>query len=81
MKKFEVGNRYMQFGIFGGTTRYTVSRITKDRKRILLSEEWFDIDGHGKRKPSWHDVEVDEYGNERALEWESQEYGKFWINA
>lgn len=78
-RQFALGNTYMQFGIFGGVTYYTVKEIDRKHNKILLSEEWEDVDGSGTRPSKWHSLEVDEDGNEKALEWESKEYGKIWI--
>jgi hypothetical protein len=78
---FEVGNEYREVGIYGGVTYYTVEEIDRKNKKILLSEEWHDVDGSGTRPSKWHKLEVDEQGNERALEWTSQIYGDFWIYA
>ena len=80
-RKFKVGNTYREVGVFGGVTYYTVKKIDRSQKRILLDEEWADVDGTGKRPSEWHKLEVDKNGNERALEWTSKTYGDFWISA
>ena len=77
--RFEVGQRFLKYGWYGGMTYYTVSRITKDRKRILLKEEWHDVDGTGTRPAKWHDVDTDEHNCERAIEWVSKHYGTIYI--
>lgn len=80
-KRFEVGDEYRQEGLYGGITNYTVKEIDRENKQILLSEEWFDVDGEGTRPASWHRLEEDECGNERCLEYTTQSYGDFWIYA
>lgn len=82
-KEFKVGQSYRVVGIYGGVTFYTVEKIDREQGKILLSEVWHDVDGTGKRPAEWHKLEVDkeQNGDERALEWESKEYGKFWIYA
>lgn len=80
-RAFEIGTEYQIYGIYGGITYYKVEKIDRENKRILLSETWVDVDGTGKRPAEWHDLEEDDNGNEKALEWESEEYGKFWIHA
>lgn len=81
MKKFEIGQRYQGVVVFGGVTVYTVKEIDRENNSILLAETWFDVDGTGERAATWHELKVDENGNERALEWKSKEYGEFWIYA
>ena len=81
MKRFEIGQSYRKVGFYGGVTVYTVKEIDRENCKILLAENWFDMDGEGTRPAEWHKLEVDENGNERALEWESQKYGAFWIEA
>ena len=80
-KKFEVGDEYREIGVFGGVTNYIVKEIDRVNNRILLAEVWYDVDGTGTRPAEWHKLETDENGNERALEWESKNYGEFWIYA
>jgi hypothetical protein len=80
-RKFEIGNTYRQVGIFGGVTYYTVEEISREEKKILLSEVWEDLDGNGTRPAKWHDLDVDENGNEKALDWKSKTYGEIWIFA
>ena len=81
IRKFEIGDEYRVEGLYGGITYYTVEDIDRENKQILLSEVWVDVDGTGTRPSSWHKLEEDEDGNERALEWSSQSYGDFWIAA
>ena len=81
VRKFEIGREYRKVGVFGGVTVYKVEQIEKETSRILLSETWYDLDGTGTREPQWHDLITDEKGNEKCLEWESEKYGKFWIEA
>lgn len=80
-RHFEIGDRRIQYGIYGGITTYIVKEIDRDNNRILLAEEWIDVDGTGTRPAEWHELVENEDGNEMALEWESKEYGKFWIHA
>ena len=80
-KKFEIGNEYRTVGIYGGVTDYIVKEIDRENNRILLAEVWYDVDGTGTRPAEWHKLEEDENGNEKALEWESKNYGEFWIYA
>lgn len=80
-KKFEIGNKYRQTGIFGGVTDYIVKEIDRENNRILLDEVWHDVDGTGTRPAEWHKLEEDENGNEKALEWTSEKYGDLWIYA
>ena len=81
VRKFEIGREYRKVGVFGGVTVYKVEQIEREKSRILLSETWYDLDGTGTREPQWHDLITDEKGNEKCLEWESEKYGKFWIEA
>ena len=60
---------------------YIVKEINREQNKILLGEIWFDVDGTGKREAKWHELRVDENGNEMALEWTSEEYGDIWIYA
>lgn len=80
-KQFEIGNEYTVVGIYGGVTTYKVDEIDRENNKILLSEYWFDVDGEGTRPAQWHELVENDNGNEMALEWESKEYGKFWIHA
>lgn len=80
-KRFEVGDEYRTVGIFGGVTNYIVKEIDRVNGRILLTEEWEDVDGEGIRPAAWHELESDNNGNEKALEWKSKNYGEFWIYA
>ena len=82
-KYFKVGQSYRVVGIYGGITTYVVKEIDRSKDRILLAEYWEDVDGSGTRPAEWHDLESDNEhnGDERALEWESKQYGKFWIYA
>lgn len=80
-RKFEIGNLYRQVGTFGGVTYYTVDDINRDENKILLGEIWHDVDGTGTRPAKWHELKTDEKGNEKALEWESNTFGKIWIFA
>lgn len=81
-RKFQVGNTYREVGIYGGVTWYTVEEIDRDNGKILLSKKWEDVDGSGTRPSQWHKLEVDNNGNERALEWHSKVYDvNFWIFA
>lgn len=80
-RKFKVGNTYREEGFFGGITYYTVEKIDRENKKILLSEVWKDVDGTGTRPSAWHKLEVDKNGDERALEWTSKSYGDMWIYA
>ena len=77
--KFEVGQEYEVVGWYGGVTYYKVEAIERGKNRIKLSETWFDVDGTGKRPAKWHKLEVDALGNERAVEWTSEEYGDIYI--
>lgn len=81
MKRFEVGQEYRKVGFYGGVTVYTVKEIDRENCKILLAENWFDVDGEGTRPAEWHKLEIDNKENERALEWESDKYGAFWIEA
>lgn len=78
---FEVGGRYIQFGFYGGITTYIVKEIDRENNKILLAEEWQDVDGTGIRPAKWHKLETTEDGNERCLDWTSKEYGDIWIYA
>ena len=80
-KKFEIDDEYRQIGVFGGVTVYIVKEIDRENNRILLAEIWYDVDGTGTRPAEWHKLEEDENGNEKALEWSSENYGEFWIYA
>lgn len=80
-KKFKIGDKYRQVGVFGEVTVYIVKEIDRENNRILLDEVWYDVDGTGNRPEEWHKLEQDEYGNEKALEWTSEKYGDFWIHA
>jgi hypothetical protein len=81
-RKFQVGDTHRQEGFYGGLTWYTVEKIDRENGKILLSEVWHDVDGSGTRPSKWHKLEVDEQGNERALEWYSQAHDmEFWIYA
>lgn len=79
--KFEVGDEYESYGFYGGVTVYKVVEIDRENNRIMLAETWFDLDGTGQRPSKWHDLEVDENGNEKALEWTSMEFGNIYIYA
>ena len=81
IRKFEKGDEYRVEGLYGGITYYTVEDIDRENNQILLSEVWVDVDGRGTRPSSWHRLEEDEDGNERALEFTSKSYGDFWIAA
>lgn len=76
---FHIGNQYRQVGLYGGVTIYEVKEIDRDNNRILLAEMWFDVDGNGTRPAQWHKLVTDENGNEKALDWVSEEFGKIWI--
>lgn len=78
---FEIGDVFSTVGIYGGLTDYKVEEIDRDNKKILLSEVWYDVDGTGTRPAKWHDLVTDDDGNEKALEWKSDRYGEFWIEA
>lgn len=80
-KKFEIGDRRVQYGFYGGITTYIVKEIDRDNGKILLAEEWLDIDGTGTRPAEWHKLVVNDIGNEMALEWTSEEFGDVWIFA
>ncbi len=80
-KRFEVGDEYREVGIFGGVTTYIVKEIDREKGRILLAEVWYDVDGSGTRPAKWHELDSDDNGNEKALEWTSKNYGDFWIYA
>ena len=80
-RKFNIGNEYRQVGFYGGVTYYKVKKINREEKKILLSEVWEDVDGTGTRPSEWHKLDVDEQGNERALEWTSKDFGDIWIYA
>ena len=80
-RKFKAGDTYREVGIYGGVTYYTVEKINREENKILLREEWHDVDGSGTRPSKWHRLEIDENGNEKALEWVSRTYGEFWIYA
>ena len=81
-RKFQVGNTYREVGFYGGVTWYTVEEIDRENGKILLSEVWEDVDGSGTRPSKWHKLEVDDNGNEKALEWYSQAHDmEFWIYA
>ena len=79
--KFEIGNEYRQVGFYGGVTIYKIIEIDRTNNKILLGEVWFDVDGIGERPAEWHKLVTDEYGNEKALDWVSQEFGEVWIYA
>lgn len=78
---FEIGQTYRVVGIYGGVTYYTVKEIDRKGQKILLSEEWEDVDGTGTRPSKWHELCVDEAGNERVLEGTSKDFGDIWIYA
>ena len=78
---FKVGDTYTKYGFYGGVTTYKVMEIDRENNRILLGEVWYDVDGTGTRPAKWHDLETDKNGNELALEWISEEFGKIWIYA
>ena len=80
-KRFEIGDEYRQVGVFGGVTIYIVKEIDRANGRILLAEVWYDVDGTGTRPAEWHELDSDDNGNEKALEWTSKSYGDFWIYA
>lgn len=80
-KLFEVEQRYRVVGIYGGVTTYKVEEVNREENKILMSEVWEDVDGTGTRPSQWHKLEKMDDGNERALEWTSDKYGDFWINA
>lgn len=63
--QFEVGQQIKDYEFDGGVTVYGISRITKDRTKVFVTETWFNIDGSGKRKPHWCKLIEDEYGSEK----------------
>lgn len=63
--QFKVGQKIKDYEFDGGYTIYGISRITKDRTKVLVTETWFNVDGYGKRKPHWCRLIEDEYGNEK----------------
>ena len=77
---FRIGNEYEDVGIYGGITTYKVKVIDREHQRILLGEEWRDIDGEGIRPAEWHKLETDEEGD-RALLYTSKTYGDIWLYA
>lgn len=65
--KVNIGDEVRIIEFDGGYTIYKVIRITKDRKRCQTTERWFNVDGYGKRPASWHDISVDNNGNEKIV--------------
>ena len=80
-RQFELDDRYTQVGFYGGVTTYIVKEIDRDNNKILLAEEWMDVDGEGTRPAEWHKLVTDDKGNEKALEWTSKNFGDVWIEA
>ncbi len=79
--KFIEGNRYHEYGIFGGQTFYTIKEIDRDNNTVLCSQEWIDVDGHGTRPDETFLLSCDEQGNERFLTLDSEHYGKHYVFA
>ena len=77
---FKIGQTYEKVGFYGGVTIYTVKEIDRENNKILLAENWIDVDGKGTRPQKWHKLEkVD--GKERCLELTSEKFGDAWIYA
>lgn len=57
-----IGDVFKDYEFDGGITVYTISKFNKDRTKVFLTEIWYNIDGSGKRHPSWHKIERDENG-------------------
>lgn len=75
------GMQITDYEFDGGVTHYTVEKIDRTKKKVLLSEVWENIDGSGKRPSKWHKLDTDKKGNERAFLWSSETYGESWIYA
>ena len=71
-RKFEIGKEYQEVGFFTGETWYKVEEIDRENGKALMSEVWVDVDGSGTRPSKWHDLKVDEYGNEMAYSYYSK---------
>lgn len=80
-RQFKLGGEYTKVGFYGGVTTYIVKKIDRENKKILLGEVWHDLDGSGVRKAKWHKLATDDDGNEKALEWVSEQFGEVWIEA
>ena len=79
-KKFQVGQVYEIVEFDGGITIYTVLQIDRDHGKMLLKDQWRNVDGHGTRGKEWHKLEVQENGNERCLQ-DASEDGDEWFYA
>ncbi len=80
-RQFDIDKSYIKYGFYGGVTYYVVEKIDRPNHKILMGELWEDVDGSGRRPSKWHPLEIDEHGNERAFLWESQEFGKVYVDA
>lgn len=65
-KKFQVGQAYEIVAFDGGITFYTVLQIDRDHGKMLLKDQWQNIDGYGTRGKAWHKLETQKNGNERC---------------
>lgn len=80
-RKFEIGQTYRQVGIYGGVTYYKIEKIDRENNKIECSQRWKDLDGNGTRPNEIFELSVDNKGNERFLEWTSENYGTFYVFA
>lgn len=80
-KRFEIGNRYIYYGIFGGVTHFTIKEIDRENNKITCSQTWEDLDGSGTRPDETFELSEDENENERFIVEDSERYGKHYVFA
>ena len=67
-KKFQVGQVYEIVAFDGGITFYTVLQIDRDHGKMLLKDQWQNIDGYGTRGKALDKLETQKNGNERCCQ-------------
>ena len=80
-KRFEIGNRYTYYGVFGGITHFTIKEIDRENNKITCSQTWEDLDGSGTRLDETFELSEDENKNERFIVEDSERYGKHYVFA
>lgn len=75
-KKFQVGQVYEIVAFDGGITFYTVLQIDRDHGKMLLKDQWQNIDGYGTRGKAWHKLETQKNGNERCCQESLEDEGE-----
>ena len=63
-KKLEIGETIEDIEFDGAITEYTIIKFNKERTKAYVTETWFNVDGSGKRKPSWKEIAILSDGKE-----------------